>query len=101
MKSLGVEDGLVEQLSRCLRSEGRELPLWLLPELQELTCYGSGDAGVHLIHRRPSEMGASISVTTGTPLPGRYHVANGKFVVRTTVTDKKTKLISADNPGTF
>ena len=45
MKTLMIEDGLVEQVSRCLRLEDGELPLELLPELQELTYYGSGDAG--------------------------------------------------------
>jgi hypothetical protein len=45
VKALHVQDGLVEGLSRCLRLEGGELPLELLPELQELTCSGSGDAG--------------------------------------------------------
>jgi len=40
-----VEDGLVEELSRCLRLEDGELPLELLPELQELTYFGSGDTG--------------------------------------------------------
>jgi len=43
-----------------------------------------------------------VDVTTGPPFPGRYHVATRKFVFGlTTVTDKTTKLISADNPGTF
>jgi hypothetical protein len=45
VKTFRVEDGLVEELSRCLRSEDGELPLELLPELQELTYSGSGDAG--------------------------------------------------------
>ncbi|KAI0262378.1 hypothetical protein BGY98DRAFT_1192597 [Russula aff. rugulosa BPL654] len=43
VKTLRVEDGLVEQLSHCLRLEDGELPLELLPELQELTYSGSGD----------------------------------------------------------
>ncbi|KAF8493696.1 hypothetical protein F5888DRAFT_1908565 [Russula emetica] len=45
VKTLRVEDGLVEELSRCLRLEDGELPLELLPELQELTYFGSGDTG--------------------------------------------------------
>jgi len=47
VKTLRVEDGLVEELSRCLRLEGGELPLELLPKLQEHTYIGrrySGDA---------------------------------------------------------
>ena len=39
-----VVDGLVEELSRCLQLEDGEHPLELLPELQELTYYGSGNA---------------------------------------------------------
>jgi hypothetical protein len=42
VKTLRVEDGLVEELSRCLRLEDGELPLELLPELQELTYFGTG-----------------------------------------------------------
>ncbi|KAI0268569.1 hypothetical protein BGY98DRAFT_1101433 [Russula aff. rugulosa BPL654] len=38
--TLLVWDGLVEELSRCLRLEDGELPLDLLPELQELTYLG-------------------------------------------------------------
>jgi hypothetical protein len=45
VKTLRVGEGLVEELSRCLRLEDGELPLELLPELQELTCSGSRDAG--------------------------------------------------------
>ena len=37
VRTLRVEEGLVEQLSRCLGLDDRELPLELLPELQELT----------------------------------------------------------------
>ena len=46
VKTLDVGDGLVEQASRCLRLENGELPLELLPELQELTYDGSEDASV-------------------------------------------------------
>jgi hypothetical protein len=45
VKTVHVEDGLVGQLSYCLRLEDGELPLELLPELQELTCIGSRDTG--------------------------------------------------------
>jgi hypothetical protein len=41
VKTLDVQDGLVEELSRCLKLEEGELPLELLPELQELTYSGS------------------------------------------------------------
>jgi hypothetical protein len=45
VNTLQVEDGLVEELSRCLRLEGGELPLELLPELQKLEYIGSADDG--------------------------------------------------------
>jgi hypothetical protein len=47
VKTLRIVEGpgLVEDLSRCLRLEDGELPLEVLPELQELTYSGSGDTG--------------------------------------------------------
>jgi hypothetical protein len=42
--TLRIEDGLVRELSRCLRLEDGEQPLEPLPELQELTYSGSDDA---------------------------------------------------------
>ena len=44
VKTFRVSDGLVEEFSRCLRLDDDELPLELLPELQELTYSGSGSA---------------------------------------------------------
>jgi hypothetical protein len=44
VKTLRIEDGLVSELSRCLRLEDGEHPLELLPELQELTYSGSVNA---------------------------------------------------------
>jgi hypothetical protein len=43
VKTLFIDDGLVEELSRCLQLEDGEGPLELLPELQELTYSGNGD----------------------------------------------------------
>ena len=43
VKTLRVKDWVVEELSRCLQLEDGELPLELLPELQELTYFGSCD----------------------------------------------------------
>jgi hypothetical protein len=45
VKTLRIDKGLAEDLSRCLELEDGELPLELLPELQELTYSGSGDTG--------------------------------------------------------
>jgi hypothetical protein len=44
VKTLRIEDGLVQELSRCLPSEDGEHPLELLPELQELKYLESGNA---------------------------------------------------------
>ena len=43
VKTLRIARGLVEELSRCLKSDDGELPLEVLPELQELMYSGSGD----------------------------------------------------------
>jgi hypothetical protein len=47
LKTLRVAEGLVEELTRCrcLQLDDGELPLEVLPELQELTYSGSGDTG--------------------------------------------------------
>jgi predicted NUDIX family NTP pyrophosphohydrolase len=45
VKTLRIDDGLVEELSRCLRLDDGEHPLELLPELQELRYTGSGNTG--------------------------------------------------------
>jgi hypothetical protein len=42
VKTLEIENELVEDLSHCLQLEDGELPLELLPELQELTYFGRG-----------------------------------------------------------
>ena len=44
VKTLRIKNGLVMELSRCLRLDDGEHPLELLPELQELTFSGNGDA---------------------------------------------------------
>ncbi|KAI0270370.1 hypothetical protein BGY98DRAFT_1179786 [Russula aff. rugulosa BPL654] len=44
VKTLDIEDGLVMELSRCLRLDDGEDPLDLLPELQELIYSGKGNA---------------------------------------------------------
>jgi hypothetical protein len=46
VKIIRVNDGLAQELSRCLRPDDGELPLGLLPKLQELVyCSQSSDAG--------------------------------------------------------
>ena len=43
VKTLEVQKGLFKDLSHCLQLEDGELPLELLPELQELICTGSSE----------------------------------------------------------
>ncbi len=45
VKTLRIGDGLVGELSRCLQLDDGEPSLELLPELQELTYFGSRDTG--------------------------------------------------------
>ena len=45
LKTLDIQRELVKDLSRCLELEDGELPLELLPELQGIRFYGSGDIG--------------------------------------------------------
>ncbi len=70
VKTLSVEDGLVGQLSRSLRLDDEELPLDLLPELQELTCSGSGDVGDAFTSFIDARQKASLPVTLVHPSPG-------------------------------
>ncbi len=72
VKALCVVDGLVKELSRCLRLEDGELPLELLPELQELTYYGSGDTGdafTSFIEARQNA-GRPVTLIRRSPIPG-------------------------------
>ena len=45
VRTLSVDDGLVKELARCLQLDDGEPSLELLPELQELRYFGSGDTG--------------------------------------------------------
>jgi hypothetical protein len=76
VKTLRVDDGLVEGLSCCLRLDDEEHPLELLPELQELTYSGSGDTGDAFTSFIGARQNASRPVTlvrhsprSVTPLP--------------------------------
>ena len=75
VKTLWISNGLVEQLSRCLGLEDGELPLELLPELQELTYSGSGntsDAFTSFIdaHRNADR---AITVVRHNPSTDSFH----------------------------
>jgi len=69
VKTLRVKDGLVEELSRCLRLEDGELPLELLPELQELTYPGSGNSGDAFTSFIDSRQNAGRPVTLIRDIP--------------------------------
>ena len=73
MKTLRIDEGLVEELSRCLELDDGELPLELLPELQELTYSGSGntsDAFTSFIDAR-QDAGRPITVVRHSSSPDR------------------------------
>jgi hypothetical protein len=74
VKTLRVEDGLVNALSHCLRSEDEELPLELLPELQELTLIGrrdTSDAFTSFIDTRQNA-GRPVTLVRHNPIPGIF-----------------------------
>ena len=71
VKTLRVSTGLVKELSRCLQLDDGGLTLELLPELQELTYFGSGDAGdafTSFIEAR-QDVGRSITLLRRSPSP--------------------------------
>ena len=80
VKTLRFDDRLVKELSRCLRLDDGELPLGLLPELQELTYSGSRDIGDVFTSFIDARQNAGRTVTlvrpsrllTNSPLQNRY-----------------------------
>jgi hypothetical protein len=68
-KTLRVGEGLVKELSRSLRPDGGELPLELLPELQELTYTGSDNAGDAFTPFIDARQNAGRPVTLISPSP--------------------------------
>ena len=95
VKTLRIAEGLVKELSRCLELDDGELPLELLPELQELTYSGSSNTGdtftsfinacqdagrfVTLVRRSPTpEAGSSVSsVELSSITPARVEAGSG------------------------
>jgi hypothetical protein len=75
VKTLWIDEGLVEQLSRCLELEDGELPLELLPELQELTYSGSGNTGDTFTSFIETRQNADRGITLVRHSPGLspYH----------------------------
>jgi hypothetical protein len=74
VKTLRFDNGLVGELSRCLQLKDGELPLELLPELQELTChrhhvlYDTGDAFTSFIDARKNA-GRPVTLVPDPVLP--------------------------------
>jgi hypothetical protein len=73
VKTLLIDEGLVEELSHCLELDDGELPLEVLPELQELTYSGSGntrDAFTSFIDAR-QDAGRPVTLVRPSPIPYR------------------------------
>ena len=73
VKTLRIDEGLAEELSRCLELDDGELPLELLPELQELTYSGSrntGDGFTSFIDAR-QDAGHPVTLVRRSPSPDR------------------------------
>ena len=72
VKTLRIAEGLVGELSRCLQLDDGELPLELLPELQELTYSGGGNTGDALTSFTDARQNASrpITLLRHSPSPG-------------------------------
>ena len=71
VKTLRIDEGLVEELSRCLELDDGELPFEVLPELQELTYFGSGNTGdafTSFIDSR-QDAGRPITLVRHSPSP--------------------------------
>ena len=71
VKTLRIGNELVEELSRCLRLEDGELPLGLLPELQELRYFegpDNGDAFTSFIDARQIA-GRPVTLVRESPSP--------------------------------
>ena len=76
VKTLWIGNGLVEQLSRSLDLEDGELPLELLPELQELTYSGSGNTGDAFTSFIDTRQNADRAITLfrRSPSPDSVHI---------------------------
>ena len=78
VKTLRVAEGLVKELTRCLPLDDRELPLEMLPELQELTYSGSGntsDAFTPFINARQNTS-RPLTLACHSPTPDPYSHAS-------------------------
>ena len=78
VKTLWIANGLVEQLSHCLELEDGELPLELLPELQELTYSRNGDTGDAFTSFIDARQNAGRPVTVVTDPDGPAPVSHAQ-----------------------
>ena len=76
VKTLCISKGLIEELSRCLELDDGELSLEILPELQELTYFGSntGDAFTSFVDAR-QDAGRPLTLVRRSPSPERSSVS--------------------------
>jgi hypothetical protein len=72
VKTLRINGGLVKELSRCLQLADGEDPLELLPELQELTYLGSGNANDTFSSFIDARRNSDRPVTLIKPKPGAF-----------------------------
>ena len=75
VKTLRIAKGLVKELTGCLESDDGELPLEVLPELQQLTYSGSedtSDAFTPLIDARQNA-GVPLALVHCSPSPGHEY----------------------------
>jgi hypothetical protein len=72
VKTLRIDNGLVKELSRCLRLEDEEDLLELLPELQKLTYSGSGNANDAFTSFIDARQNADRPVTLIKSEPGEF-----------------------------
>ena len=63
VKTLRIQNGLVDDLSRCLQLEDGELPSEVLPELQELGYPGSGNTGDEFVSFVDARQNADRPIT--------------------------------------
>jgi hypothetical protein len=101
VKTLYFGNGIVEQLSRCLELEDGELPLELLPELQELTYSRSGDTGDAFTSFINARQNAGRPVTVVTVVtdpddPALVSHAQGSPAVTSGSNDSETGSDSSD-----
>ena len=91
VKTLHIDHGLVGELSRILRPDSEELPLELLPELQELTVTGSDDISDAFTPFIDARQNAGHPVTLARS-PGVSNSSSSSASVTTSLSSEATVL---------